>query len=169
MNRAILIWLYIAAFLAGSAYAAEPTTKPEETGKEPLIQPQAQNAPLAFPEQMVSGNVTDSGGKPLGGVAIKLFADGKLVQVAHTTTAGAYEIRVPLDLEKDETVVLWFVSTTDPLMPQIILLKQSGASRSNGLFSPCTLKVKMRPQMRVDVKLLNENEVLASLKGRGCL
>ena len=114
MNRAILISLFIAAFLAGSAYAVEPTTKPEETGNESLIQPQAQNAPLAFPEQMVSGNVTDSGGKPLGGVAVKLFADGNLVQVARTTTAGAYEIRVPLDLEKDETVVLVCFNNRSP-------------------------------------------------------
>jgi acyl CoA:acetate/3-ketoacid CoA transferase len=41
---------------------------------------------------------------------------------------------LPLNLEKDETVVIWFVSTTEPLMPQVIVLKQSSAAQANGLF-----------------------------------
>jgi hypothetical protein len=169
MKRSLLVSLVLVALLALASYAAEPPGKPTGSGTQPPIQPTAENAPLSFPEQMISGSVIDSGSKPLGGVAIKLFASGALVQVTHTTSSGAYELRVPLNLDRDETVVLWFVSTTEPLMPQAIVLKQSGAARSADLFSPCTRETKMRTQMRVDVKLLTENETIASLKGKGCL
>jgi hypothetical protein len=169
MKRSLLVSLVLVASLVLASYAAEPPGKPTGAGNQPPIPPTPGNAPLSFPEQMISGSVTDAGSKPLGGVAIKLFASGALVQVTHTTPSGAYELRVPLNLERDETVVLWFVSTTEPLMPQAIVLKQSGLARSAGLFSPCTRETKMRTQMRVDVKLLTESEAVASLRGKGCL
>jgi hypothetical protein len=50
-----------------------------------------------------------------------------------------------------------------------VVLKQSSYARKYDLFGPCVLEAKMRPQMRVDVKLLDENEELAALKARGCL
>jgi hypothetical protein len=169
MKSSLVVSLVLVASLALASYAAEPPGKPTGGGTQPPIQPNPENAPLSFPEQMISGSVTDSGSQPLGGVAIKLFASGALVEVTYTTASGAYEVRVPLNLDRDETVVLWFVSTSEPLMPQAIVLKQSGEARSAGLFSPCTRETKMRTQMRVDVKLLTESEAVASLKGKGCL
>jgi hypothetical protein len=164
-----LVWLGLAAIMAGQAAATEPATRPEQTGTGIDIQQQSQGAPLGFAEQMISGTVTDSFGKPLGGVAIKLFAAGSLVHVGYTTGSGAYEMPLPLNVDKDETVVLWLISTDRPLMPQHVVLKQSSYARKYDLFGPCVLEAKMRPQMRVDVKLLDENEELAALKARGCL
>lgn len=158
---AVLVW--------APAHATEPAGKPGDTGKTGDLQRETQNAPLPFPEQVISGNITDSAGKPLGGVVVKLFAGGSLVKVAHSASSGAYEIPMPLNTERDETVVLWFLSTGRPLQPQAVVLKQCSRARSANLFSPCALSVKMRPQMRVDVKLLTENEELAALKGKGCL
>jgi len=169
MKTGLLLSLILTASLVVLAHGAEPTGKPEGTGMKPPIQPAPENASLTFPEQMISGSVTDAEGKALGGVAIKLFANGTLIQITHTTSSGAYELRVPLNLDKDETVVIWFVSTTEPLMPQVIVLKQSAAAHASGLFSSCTREMKMRAQMRVDVKLLTEGEALASLKDKGCL
>jgi hypothetical protein len=169
MKRSVLLSLALVASLALASYAAEPPGKPTETGTQPPLSPSPENAALTFPEQMISGSVTDAASKPLGGVAIKLFASGALVQVTYTASSGAYELRVPLNLDRDETVVLWFLSTTEPLMPQAVVLKQSGVARSAGLFSPCTRETKMRTQMRVDVKLLTESEAIASLQGKGCL
>jgi hypothetical protein len=150
-------------------YAAEPPEKPGETTPADRQLRQEDGAPLAFPEQVISGTVTDYAGKALGGVVIKLFADGDLVRMAHTTSNGAFEMPMPLNIEKDETVVMWFVSTTEPLQPQFVVLKQSSEAKGNRLFSPCALSAKMRPQMRVDVRLLTENEEMAVLKGKGCL
>jgi hypothetical protein len=168
--RNIVLTVAVAALLVwASAYAVEPTGKPEDQGKGSELQRQPQSSPLAFPEQMISGNVTDAAGKSLGGVIIKLFANGTLVRVEHTTSSGAYEMPMPLNVEEDETVVLWFVSTDRPLVPQMVVLKQSSRARSARLFTPCSIAVKMRPQMRVDVKFLTENDQLAALKGKGCL
>lgn len=169
MKPTVLLWLGVAALISAQAYATEPTTRPEQTGTGFDVQRESQAAPLGFPEQMISGNVTDSFGKGLPGVTIKLFAAGTLIHVGYTTSSGAYEMPLPLNVEKDETVVLWFMSTDHPLMPQHVVLKQSSYAKRNALFGPCALEVKMRPQMRVDVKLLNENEQLAALKARGCL
>jgi hypothetical protein len=169
MRRIVLAAVALSVLVWASGRAAEPSGKPEDAGKAGEILRQSQSAPLAFPEQVISGNVTDSAGKPLSGVIIKLFANGSLVRVAHTTSTGAYEMPMPLNVEEDETVVLWFLSGGKALQPQTVVLKQGSRARSANLFSPCALAAKMRPQMRVDVKLLTENEELAALKGRGCL
>jgi hypothetical protein len=120
---------------------------------------------------MVVGDVVGSDGNPIGGVMVKLFADGLLVEVGHTTAAGSFELRLPLSVERDETVVLWFMSTTGTasLLPQCVLLKKSSKAGKANLFSECTSKVRMRPQMRVDVTMLTESELVASLKLKGCL
>jgi hypothetical protein len=118
---------------------------------------------------MVAGEVSGSDGTELGGVAVKLFADGRLIELTHTSTSGAYEMPLPLSVEKDETVVLWFVPGTDNLMPQAVILKKSSRAGGADLFSGCTAEVRMRPQMRVDTRLLTDSEYVASLKATGCL
>jgi len=168
MRRVVLAVLVAATLPYLSVQATEPT-RPEQTGTGIDLQHQSQAGSLGFPEQMISGTVADFYDKPLGGVAIKLFAGGTLVNVGHSTASGGYEIPLPLNVEKDETVVLWFISTDRPLLPQRVVLKQSSFARKNELFGPCTVEAKMRPQMRLDVKLLDENQELAALKARGCL
>ena len=170
LKRIVLISCLILVIFWASGYAVEPTTKPEETTPQSeLLRSREQGGPLPFPEQMVVGEVTGSTGKPIGGVTVKLFADGRLVEVGHTTSAGSYEMRLPLSVERDETVVMWFASTTGNLMPQCVVLKKSSSARKASLFSECTLEVKMRPQMRVDVTLMTESEMVASLKMKNCL
>lgn len=152
-----------------AAYAAEPSTTPrEENPQSKDIRNIDTGSPLPFPEQMVAGEVTDSSGKPLGGVFVKLFADGELIQSTTTTEAGSYELRLPVNIEDDETVVLWFISGVDNLLPKSVVLKESSAARNSKLFSPCTEHVRIRPQMRVDVKLLTESEYISALKVRNC-
>jgi hypothetical protein len=128
-----------------------------------------EGGPLPFPEQVVVGDVKSSDGKPVAGVAIKLFADGRLIEIAHTTSAGSYEMKLPLSVEKDESVVMWFVESSSTFLPQCIVLKKSSMARSVNLFSECLVDVRMRPQMRVDATMLTEGELLASLKTRDCL
>jgi hypothetical protein len=100
---------------------------------------------------------------------VKLFADGVRVDVTHTTATGAYELRLPLDVEADETVVLWFISTTGNLLPQTVILKKSSAAMKANIFSRCVPEIRMRPQTRADVKLMTEAELAEMLKTKGCL
>ena len=54
-------------------------------------------------------------------------------------------------------------------MPKCVLLKKSSNARRANLFSRCVLEVEMRPQMQVDVRVMTEDETVASLKDSGCL
>lgn len=167
-----LTWLAfaMALLLCSTALAVDPDTSPQETTPQPERRHTPDNgAPRPFPEQMIVGKVTGSDDKPVGGVAVKLFADGLLVEVAHTTSAGDYEIPLPLRIDQDESVVLWFMDSAGNFPPQKVLIKQSARAKDASLFSPCARTVRMRPQMRVDFKLMTESELAASYKTRGCL
>ncbi len=152
-----------------AAYAAEPSTAPgEQKPQSKDIRNIDTGSPLPFPEQMIAGEVTDSSGKPLPGVIVKLFADGRLIQSTTSTEAGSYELRLPVNMEADETVVVWFIPSRDNLLPKYVVLKESSAAHKAKIFSPCTEHVRIRPQMRLDVKLLNESEYVAALKVKNC-
>lgn len=170
MKTPAILMIVVMLLLCSAALAVDPDTSPQETTPQPdLQQTHAEGAPHPFPEQMIVGVVTGSDEKPLGGVAIKLFADGRVVEVSHTTSAGDYEILLPLRVEEDETVVLWLIDTAGNYPPQEVVVKKSSRADGAGLFSGCIREVRMRPQMRVDVKLMTDSELLASYKSRGCL
>jgi hypothetical protein len=170
LKRLILISSVIFIAVCSAGHAVEPGSKSDETATSSDVSRRLdEGSPLPFPEQMVVGDVVGPDGKPLGGVMIKLFADGLLVDVGHTTSAGTYELRLPLSVERDETVVMWFVSTTGSVLPQCIVLKKSSQARKASLFSACIHEVRMRPQMRVDVTMMTESELVASLKMKDCL
>ena len=160
----------VVLLLCSAAFAVDPDTTPQETAPQPDLQRTVdEGAPQPFPEQMIVGKVTGSDDKPLGGVTIKLFANGRLVEVSHTTSAGDYEIQLPLRIDQDETVVLWFINTAGTHPPQKALIKKSSRAQGASLFSGCTREVRMRPQMRVDFSLMTDSELAASYKSRGCL
>ena len=170
MSKITLIGLAVLILLYAASYAVEPPEKPEEPATQrEMLRTEEEGGPLPFPEQMVVGDVKDSKGTPLGGVTVKLFADGRLTEIGHTTATGSYEMRLPLSVDRDETVVMWFISTTEDLLPQSVVLKKSSRADRAKLFSNCTMEVKMRPQMRVDVTLMSEDEFISSLKVKGCL
>jgi hypothetical protein len=170
LRSCVILSCMIILLMWSACYGVDPVTKPQEvTPQSGVIQSRDEGGPLPFPEQMVVGDVKDSAGKPIGGVAIKLFADGRLIEIAHTTSAGSYEMRLPLSVEQDETVIIWFTASTDEYLPQNVVLKKSSNARKTGLFSECALEVKMRPQMRVDVTMMTEGEIIASLKVRDCI
>ena len=168
-TRPILMILAL-LLLCSVALAVDPDTSPQESTPQPDLQrTEPEGAPRPFPEQMVVGVVTGSDDKPVGGVTVKLFADGKLIEVAHTTSAGDYETLLPLRIDEDETVVLWFIDTAGNYPPQEVLVKESSEAQEVGLFSDCVREVRMRPQMRVDVKLMTDSEMMASYRSSGCL
>ena len=170
MKRLILISCVIVVISISVGHAVEPGSKTDEGATSSGVTRRLdKGAPLPFPEQMVVGDVLAADGKPIGGVMVKLFADGLMVEVGHTTAAGSYELRLPLSVERDETVVLWFMSTTGGYLPQCVLLKESSKAAKANLFSECIHEVRMRPQMRVDVTMMIESELVASLKLKGCL
>ena len=167
-----LTWFVFAMvlLLCSAAFAVDPDTSPQETTPQPDRQISTdEGAPRPFPEQMIVGKVTGSDGQPVGGVTVKLFANGLLTEVSHTTSAGDYEIPLPLRIDQDETVVLWFIESAGNYPPQNVLIKKSSRAENAAVFSGCTRDVRMRSQMRVDFKMMNDSELAASYKTRGCL
>lgn len=171
MRRTLLLALPVIFILISVARAVDPVTKTEDTSRSSALQrTELEPGPLPFPEQMVAGEVTVGiTDTPIGGVVVKLFADGRLIDVAHTTSTGAYVMRLPLSVEKDETVVLWFIATSGNYMPRCVVLKESVRAHKANIFSRCTLSADMRPRMQVDVRMMSESETVASLKNRDCL
>jgi hypothetical protein len=167
-TAAFLSVLLAMTCIAGHA-SDQPTDPQENILQTDRLRTEREGGPMPFPEQVVVGKVTTAKGDPIGGVAVKLFADGMIVEVSHTTQSGDYEMRLPLSVESDETVVIWFIATSGDFMPQSVVLKKSRAASGAGLFSECTPETRMRPQMRVDAILMTEGELAASLKARGCL
>jgi hypothetical protein len=170
MKTLSLAVILVSVLLCSVALAVDPESTPQETKPPPDLQrTEPEGGPLPFPEQMIVGMVTGADDKPIGGVAIKLFADGRIVEVSHTTSAGDYEIPMPLDVEKDETVVIWFTDSAGTYPPQEVLIKESSKAREAHLISKCTRAVKMRPQIRVDIKLMTDSQLMDSYKASGCL
>ena len=171
MKRTLFLTLSVFLVLVSVLFAVEPATKTVETGSKSVLQrAELEGGPLPFPEQLIAGDVTvGAADTPIGGVMVKLFANGRLIDIAHTTSTGAYDLRLPLNVEDDETVVLWFVATSGNYVPKCVLLKKSSNARRANLFSRCVLEVEMRPQMQVDIRLMTEGETVTSLKNSRCL
>ena len=171
MKRTLFLTLLVFLVLVSALLAVEPTSKTVRTESTSALQRgKMDGGPLPFPEQLIAGDVTaGAGDTPIGGVMVKLFADGRLIDVAHTNSTGAYDISLPLNIDDDETVVLWFIATSGNYVPRCVLLKKSSNARRANLFSRCVLEVEMRPQMQVDVRVMTESETVVSLKDSGCL
>lgn len=159
----------VLVLLCTAALAVDPDTSPQETTPTDVQRTTPEGGPRPFPEQVIVGMVTGSDDNPVGGVAVKLFADGILVEVSHTTTAGDYEMPMPLRIDENETVVLWFIDSAGTYPPQKTVLKKSSKAEGAGLFSNCAREAKMRPQMRVDIRLMTDSEMMASYVTSGCL
>lgn len=177
MLRTTLTCLLLIAVFAFAAYAVDPATDPPDeqdtvrSRRDQEMLDAAQGKPgtsLPFPRQFVVGQVTDIAGVGMAGTTVKLFADGELVGADRTNASGEFELDLPLNIETDETVVLWFVPSSDKYVMQVVVLKKSTVARQNGLFGRCTAEVDMRAQMTVGTALLTEDQMVESLKARGC-
>lgn len=177
MLRTTLSYLLLVSVLAFAAYAVDPVSPPPEEQETPRTRQEQQMLDAAqaqpgtsapFPRQFIVGKVTDAQGAGMGGTDVKLFADGDLVAWDQTNTSGDYELDLPLNIETDQSVVLWFVPSTDRYVMQSVVVKKSEVARLNGLFGRCITEADMQAQMRVDTSLLTEAEFVESIKARGC-
>lgn len=168
MLRLLIILAALTIAIAQVGLAADPSS-PEQR-PEPTTQRGGEwSGSMGFPEQVLVGRVSDSKGTPIEGVIVKLFASGKLIQAARSSASGDFEMKIPLNLDADETVTIWFVPTTGSMMPKMVLLKKSSSAHKAGLFSQCVDEFRLTQQTRIDVKLLQENEYIANIKAKGCL
>jgi hypothetical protein len=113
-----------------------------------------------------AGTVLDLTDRPVDNVIVDLFIDGELAGTALTQGDGFYEIKIPYDSNSDTTVLLWYVPQSRSLLPKELVIRESKASRTNGLISRCIPRAALVPGHQFRVYLFdpaNRNKDLAEL------
>jgi hypothetical protein len=170
-NLRLLVFFTSVCLAPGFALAAPPITPP---GNEPLVQPtprlqEFQGLGIDRRVTVFSGNVLEVNDRSVSGVQVKLFVDGQLAGTAVTDGAGFYDIKAPYDAAADITVLLWFVAPDRSLAPKELVIRESKASRENGLISPCVPRANLIPGRQFRVYLFDSQSRNKELAELNCL
>jgi hypothetical protein len=150
------------------AYAVPPT------GGETLEQQTKQQQSHDFirpieGQTSISGLVSDQYKKPLTGAQVKLFVDGIMVASVIADAGGFYNLKYPIDIGKDKTIVLWYVAPTSDWVSKAVVLKESKAALAAGLISPCIPRVDVKPFLEFNVQMVDVATRNKQLAQSGCL
>jgi hypothetical protein len=101
----------------------------------------AQRSPTAAVQ--LEGRAVDAGGKPLGGIVVKVFANGVLVASTKTEGDGTFLLDAHPMREPKGSAVIWFQSP-DPerYVDASVVLWASKAAEAGRLFPECTQLLK---------------------------
>ena len=175
-NLRLVVFFAVFSFAPGFSLAAPPNPTP---GNEPNLGSPANQPPPKVQEfqglgidrraAAFSGNVLDVGDHPISGVSVKLFLDGQLAGTATTDGAGHYDLKSPYDAAADITVLLWFVAPDHTLTPKELVIRESRASRENGLISPCVPRADLLPGRQFRVYLFDSQSRNKELAELNCL
>lgn len=147
--------------------APAETALPDTTAPEPIAP--ARPSP-GIGGVVIYGKTTFAEEQPLPAVKVTLFLGGLEAAVAETDTGGAYSITHDIDRTSDETVVMWFTPPRGAgLVREIVVLKESRASRQAGLYGPCFTRAIISDSTRIDVKILDQQTYAAKLEESGCM
>ena len=142
-------------------------------GQRPPEETKVQEAPEFLRpiegETSISGLVDDQTKNPMPGVKVKLFVDGLLVISTVTDQAGAYNLRYPIDIGKDRTVMLWYVAPGTEWVPKAVVLHESRAAIAAHLISTCIPRVQVRPYLEFNVQIVDVQTRSKQIANSGCL
>lgn len=126
-------------------------------------------APASAQENTASfaGTVSDPEGLGLGGVQVKVFVDGYLKGSAVSGADGSYDTTFVYDPLADVTIVAWFVPQV-PFVPEIVVLRESAASKSMGLWSPCLPRIDLNSVITHNATIYDEKAKFAALGQQDC-
>jgi len=156
----------------GFALAAPPNTTPGNESNVGSPTPRVQEFQgLGIDRRLTvfSGNVLDVSDRAVSGVQVKLFLDGQLAGTAVTDGNGFYDIKAPYDASADITALLWFVAPDRSLAPKELVIRESKASRENGLISPCVPRANLLPGRQFRVYLFDSQSRNKELAELNCL
>ncbi|MFH0778342.1 MAG: carboxypeptidase-like regulatory domain-containing protein [Candidatus Eisenbacteria bacterium] len=166
LTAMLAVLLLVAAVQALEAVPPTGAERPPEQGKTP----EAPQFLKAFEgETSITGVVEDQNQTPLKDVRVKLFVDGLLVHSTTTDKAGTYQLRYPIDIGKDKTVMLWYVSPENQLVPKAVVLHESRAAATAGFVSPCIPRVQVKPFLEFRVQMVDIATRNRQLAQSGCL
>jgi hypothetical protein len=171
----MVAWIGLAALLApvAEAPAAPPgggggspggTPGPARTGRDNLAQRDA------APAMVVGGNVVSRSGQPIGGVVVKMFANGVILNSTTTNPEGSFEIEGNPSVGGNNTTVLWFESPGSDRVSSSVILSLGDIAREQRLFPGCTPRLDfLGSTARVEVTMLTVDERNAAIRESGCL
>lgn len=97
----------------------------------------AQRGPL--PTVQLEGRVVDSGGAPLGGIVVKVFANGVMASSAKTDPDGTFLIASYPMREPKGSAVIWFqCPDPDRYLDASVVLWAGKVAQEQRLFPDCT-------------------------------
>lgn len=165
-------------FLAPAAFAAPGDTAPGGGASDPPdFRDQAgRSGSVPTPQREgtasvgLDGRITDSAGKPLMGVAVKLFVDG-VTSAATTSLADGSFRMVANPMRRDNGSAVIWVQSPDPekYLDANFVLWASDAAKSAGLFSPCTPSLEGTAPGNIEVTLRSADEQKKAIVAANCL
>ena len=119
---------------------------------------------------LVQGHVTDSAGKAIEGVKVKLFSGGLLVSTAQTGVDGKFKVSGDPDFSNGRTADLWFASP-NPLWVDNSVLLTSGPTSSTDVLRPaCTPVIPLLGgSATIEMKMLTFEERRVEISRSRCL
>jgi len=170
MRKVCVTFLAIAFILAamGIALAVPPTGSPRPPEEKKPSEP-PQFIRTIQGETSISGVVQDQNKKPLKDVMVKLFVEGVVAASAQTDGAGAYNLKYPIDIGKDKTVMLWYVAPGTQWVSKAVVLHESKAALASNLISPCIPRVQVKPFLEFNVQMVDVATRNRQIAQSGCL
>lgn len=118
-------------------------------------------------EATFSGMTMDAEDLGLGGVQVKVFVDGYLKGSAVSGADGSFDTTFRYDELGDQTIVAWFVPQQG-YVPEVVVLRESSASKELGLWSPCLPRVDVSASVSYDATIYDEKSKFAALGEQDC-
>ena len=116
-----------------------------------------------------TGTVTLQGSITGAGTAtIRAYNNGLVTTNAESGVTGDYTVTFELSGERDETVVVWFLSDKSDMIPELLIVKESSLARRNGVWSRCIPRVKAQDVVIYNVNFRSEKDLLKSLQDDDC-
>ncbi len=114
------------------------------------------------------GTVGDETGTPLPGATVRVFRAAIPAGATVVDRDGNYRLEFAIDPEKDETVVVWWVSPRTDLVSEFAIVRESAKDRALSLWGPCVQRIGALREQTRSVRLLAPASLRRRIAEEGC-
>jgi hypothetical protein len=114
------------------------------------------------------GTVGDETGSPLPGASVRAFRAAMPAGVTLVDRDGNYRLEFAIDPERDETVVVWWVSPRTDLVSEFAIVRESTRDRTLGIWGPCVQRIGALREQTRSIRLLAPEPLRRRIAEEGC-
>ena len=129
----------------------------------PASQPPSRLLPMTL-----SGTVADEGGRPIPGAFVRAYRAALPAGSTVTDEEGNYFLDFAVDPDKDETVLIWWISPRTDLVSEVAIVRESSRDRELGLWGVCVPRIGAIREQTRSVRLLDAAGLRQKIKQEGC-